>query len=58
MRAALIVEGFLPYGKSLVFKDQEINPSFSWEGWGENYAFNLVIFMSVLKRKTSALGRN
>lgn len=58
MGAALILEGFVPQGKSLVFKDQEMNPRFSWEGWGENYAFNLVILISVLKRTTSDLGRH
>lgn len=58
MSPALIAEGFPPQGKSLVFKDQEKHESFSWDDWGEDYAFNLVMFISMLKRASSALGRH
>lgn len=32
MRATILVEGFLLQGKSLLFKDQEKQQNFSWEG--------------------------
>lgn len=50
IRAAILVESFRLQGKLLLFKDQEEQQCFSWEGqrW-KLHAFNPVLFTSVLK---------